>query len=467
MLGNSSLEQKKLSADVCVVGAGPAGIALAEYLSEKGKSVCLLESGPKDKAQEYPDPIVADGKAVRDKTRYRAFGGTTKFWAGRWKLLDPIDFTVRPYLPLSGWPFSREVLDPFYDEAARRFAAPGVEKFTHMTFAPKTQKLCEDGSLAPTMFWTYPKEKLDIGALHYDRVATDPNITLCLDATLTKIEKEKDRVTRVHVSSGTGKVFTVEAEHFVLAAGAIENARFLLASDLGGPATGKYITNHPKGSVAVIHPAPGFVYENEWLTRKGDGGAYRVSLGLTEHTQQSLELLNSYVQLEPIYPDTFSARLLRKIRVPGPLRHIAVVSYLEQAPLAQNKVSLLPETDALGVPRVKISWNLHPVETNTVLKLHSLLGENIKRMGMGTLDTEMLKSSPPEWLRLRDGGHFASSTRMGTDPQTSVVDRDAKVHGVRNLYVAGSSVFPTSGNANPTATFIALSLKLGEHLSHE
>ncbi|TSA43998.1 GMC family oxidoreductase, partial [bacterium] len=316
-------------------------------------------------------------------------------------------------------------------------------------------------------FWTYPKNKLDIGALHYDRVVRDPNITLCLDATLTKIEAEKNRVTRVHVSSDAGKVFTVEAKNFVLATGAIENARLLLVAGLGGPAVGKYLTNHPKGNLAVIHPAPGFVYEREWFKRiRNDGGVYRISLGLTEHTQKSLGLLNSYIQIEPIYSQKFHARLLRKAGIYSPILHIAVVSYLEQAPLVENHVSLLPETDALGIPRIKVSWDVRPVDTNTIIKLHTLLRENIKRIGMGDLDTSMLENSASDWFRLRDGGHYASTTRMGTDLQTSVVDADSKVHGVQNLYVTGSSVFPTSGNANPTATIIALALKLGHHLCH-
>lgn len=111
-----------LQSDICIVGAGPAGISLALDLSGRGISVLLLESGhiePDAKTQSLYEGEVADARmhSPPDKYRIRQLGGSSAIWGGRCMPMDPIDFESRAYVPHSGWPLSYDDLLPYYPTA--------------------------------------------------------------------------------------------------------------------------------------------------------------------------------------------------------------------------------------------------------------------------------------------------------------------------------------------------------------
>jgi choline dehydrogenase-like flavoprotein len=137
----------------------------------------------------------------------------------------------------------------------------------------------------------------------------------------------------------------------------------------------------------------------------------------------------------------------------------------EQIPRADSRVTLAAQTDALGLPQLRIDWRYSPEDIESVRGTLDLIAHELERSGAGRLEYER-ETLEQDLMRFGAyGGHHIGTARMGSDPRTSVVDRDCRVHSVNNLFVSGSAAFPTSSQANPTLTLIALSLRLGKHLA--
>jgi choline dehydrogenase-like flavoprotein len=142
----------------------------------------------------------------------------------------------------------------------------------------------------------------------------------------------------------------------------------------------------------------------------------------------------------------------------GPLR--ALYFRTEQAPDRENRVALGRRRDALGIPRVELRWRLGEADTRSIAGWLSAFETTMAERGLGAV-----VMPPDEWPESVVGGpHHMGTTRMSADPKQGVVDADCRVHTSDNLYVAGSSVFSTSGYANPTLTIVALALRLADHL---
>jgi choline dehydrogenase-like flavoprotein len=139
--------------------------------------------------------------------------------------------------------------------------------------------------------------------------------------------------------------------------------------------------------------------------------------------------------------------------------------HAEQMPNPNSRVLLSPARDADGVPRLKVDWRVLDADVESLIAAHKLLQREFERTGTGrfSFDEETL----PGRIRERSivGGHHIGTTRMSASPKAGVVDPNCRVHGVENLYIASSSVMPTSGQANPTLTILALSLRLADHLA--
>ena len=132
----------------------------------------------------------------------------------------------------------------------------------------------------------------------------------------------------------------------------------------------------------------------------------------------------------------------------------------EMRPDARNRVQLAEGTDPAGLPRLRASCVIESDALRTVDDYLRYMGASLASEGQGRLriDNEAIYS------RVTGGGHTMGTTRMGNDSKTSVVDKDCRVHGYRNLYIAGSSVFTSGGYANPTLTIVALAARLSDHL---
>jgi choline dehydrogenase-like flavoprotein len=508
-----------IQTDVCIIGAGAAGITLARQFVSQPFRVCLLESGGLEFEKETQSLYAGESTGFPypplDAARLRYFGGTTNHWTGWCQPLDDIDFEPRPWIPYSGWPFTKEHLDPFYARAqslcelgpyrydADAWETPSAPPFHFMSDRLMTKIIQLS---PPTRF----------GQVYRDEIAGAGNVSLNLHANVINIETPDNgrTVTRVRVASLQGHRYWVAAKVFILATGVIENARLLLASHQGRRAglgnqhdlVGRFFMEHPWQKSAVVllsdpylplrlygyYPSPR--HDNPQGSRRRT--VVKGSLVPTRETQRSVRLVNFRAHLEPIQPKGIaSLRLLvnavRKPSMPEDLSthlgnviadidDVARLGYgkvfkgaapvhtaelycgIEQVPDPQSRVTLSTERDALGQQRAVLHWRLTAADTQAIRRATELIAEEFGRAGLGRVKLLLDDEHDPSQPLI--GYHHTGTTRMHRDPKQGVVDENCRVHDISNLFIAGSSVFPTSGASNPTLTIVALALKLADHV---
>ncbi|HEU4371533.1 MAG TPA: GMC family oxidoreductase [Methylomirabilota bacterium] len=459
-----------LDADVCIVGAGPAGLALARELAARARRIVLLESGGRN-----PDPAVqalsegptsGDAYAGPGVTRHRQAGGTTRIWNTRFDAelgakyvpLDAVDFEAREWWPLSGWPFDRAQLDPYY---ARAQAVCGLGRAAYRGEDWQTpERPCLGLSPGPltTGVYQFGPGRL-FTEVHLDEIRRAPNALLCLNATVVDLARDAGRrsVTYVEAACVTGRRLRVRAPLFVLAAGGIENARLLLlqgGQDESGM-VGRCFMEHPRDASCRLLPADPGLLDRFGLydLHRGDGGVVMGRLTITDEARRRQEL--------PAMSMTLQRRGRGWWRGPGRRGRAAFVELLinlEQAPDPDNRVTLGEDRDRFNLPRAAIHWRWRAFDQRNLGRIHALVTFELARHGLGRV--EIATVAPPD----PNAHHHMGTTRMHRDPRHGVVDEHARVHGMANLFVAGSSVFPTCGFANPTLTIVALALRLADHL---
>lgn len=496
------------SYDVCIIGSGPAGIVVAAELSQKGAHVCVLESGEEEPSAEANELRALDneggGLSIREGSRERRVGGATAAWWGLSAPLDAIDYEGRPWVP-SRWPFNGDDLRREFERLAEAYYFPRLSEFS----VPKGGAFSESDSVSEKAFI---RGRITRFGETFKGVFENTNADLFTRATATAIVSEKGTVQRVMCRDGNGEEKSIRARFFVLAAGGIENARLLLISDnLGNEhdQVGRYFMDHPKCVLGTIRDVPPDADLAKYFgVQKGDTETY-VGLRLPEEIQRTGGFLNAYVKLEPLFPWTESKALrtlrgasagvrasfsksapggatrrigafvqhafalfsalpeafrlaaLRAFHRGGP-KAVRVRAYLEMNPDPENRITLSPRSDRNGVPLPKIKLVLGEREYETLRAIASSLADEVRRKRLGVFFAE-----PEETLRaaMTDASHHIGATRIGDNPAFSVVDADLKVHSVDNLYIAGNSVFPTGGCANPTYVICALSVRLAGRLS--
>ena len=523
--GRTVREGTSIEADLCIVGAGPAGIALAlEYLDRPNVDVVVLETGGLDFNPDLQD--LADAEVVGHEyfpvreTRIRMFGGSTISWGGILSPLDPIDFEDRPWVPNSGWPFGREELDPYYERA---YPLCEVDPSNDASTVDAIGGSTLDSNVAGDLEWApvHFSPPTRFSREYARRFESSKNVTTYLNTTATKVRlaQSGERVDSIEASTPAQNRFAVNAHHYVLAGGGIENARLLLSSRDVQPdgignshdLVGRFFQEHPRAINRYQLP--------DALGELGDrvigaAGTLRFSrLGLTDKVQRHEELLNFIVNLSfghagqetpqfeaarrivnasrspwsdsPYYQDTGGGpnrirwqdvttclrrpdRTLQSligaaIRPARMRRWLQINCSVEQVPRSDNRIVLTNERDRFGIPTARLEWTLDGAEERTYRRGMELALEALETYAPGISGGRF--DDPDPWPDDAVGTwHHAGTTRMDTDPTRGVVDADCRVHGVDNLFVSGSSVFPTSGATAPTLTILAMSLRLADHL---
>jgi choline dehydrogenase-like flavoprotein len=497
-------DTSQVDTDVCIVGAGPAGITVARELEGEPFRVCLVESGgtaPDEEAQSLSELDVQDSELTPDaRERRRQLGGNANLWRVgrrpvrslvRYLPLDRIDFEARPWVPHSGWPFTRSVLDPYYERAHR---AAGLGAFDYETPDRPTPFRLDEVRTSVEWFGTGRPFTRDA----IDELVCSRNVTVLAHANVAELHESADggRVERVDVACLDGKRHAVTARLFVLAAGGIENPRLLLLSSgksrvgIGNAndLVGRFFMDHLH-VLGTLLPA-----DREMFARAGlydvralpGGRVMGCKLNVAPELMQREGLLNSALKLDarprarplPAYARTY-ARLALKHRqarpsffgwsqLPRPQRRFAeFVTHLqvELAPVPSNRVTLSDRLDRLGRPLAAIHWRWDDLSRRSAIATARILTESFARAGLGRL--EMPDDDPPPLPNALGINHHIGTTRMHSDPGQGVVDPDCRVHGIANLFVAGSSVFPTGGYANPTLTILALAIRLADRIREE
>lgn len=519
-LGSQSLET-----DLCIIGAGAAGITIASRFAGSGVRVLLLESGgeaiEREVEQLNANATVTGLGYPLHAARLRYIGGTTNHWSGHcYRFLDR-DFAPRAGIANTGWPIALSDVAAYLPEASKLV----LFRDDPVDWSPDRwrQRLKTKGwPINPGLFETRltfvapvdPATGTRSFARYAPAAARASNIRFVHHANVTELVGSPDgtRIEQATVRTLAGGETRVRAKLFVLAAGGVENARVLLASRRpfaaglgnGHDQVGRYFTDHVviyqdfarNPAVAMdrlmafqdhpgnLHTVSHFLLTDAALAREGLDDVFlrvtpiydplstgaiaakRIQDGLAEGRPGSIRMADVSAALgHPV--ETVAWGTDRGYCRAEPVRY-RVAARLEPRPLADSRVTLTNRVDAVGMPILNLHWALAEEGKRSLHRSLQLFAQEAGKHGLGRLRLSYDPAAPwPDFPELDIGYHHTGTTRMSADPRQGVLDRDCRLHGVANCYVAGSSVFPTSGSGSPTMMLTALALRLSDHLKQE
>lgn len=508
----------QIETDVCLVGSGPAGWTIAEELRDSGLQVLILESGGLDPEldAEALNQIESVGLPLFNG-RNRVMGGTSHTWFGRCVSFDDIDYESRPWVPLSGWPFGRETMAPYYDRASLHLGVCPDAPSPPGPVAAGIERPDVDPTLLRTIRYRFshdaanPKEFMRFGPRFLS--GRNGNLRILVHATVTHLNTDPlgSHIESVEVADAEGKRSTIRARAVVLCAGGVENARILLCSNRIVPCgignehdvVGRYLMDHPRDvsmvvrfdtrDAAKVHAMFGPYSQNSAQGRQ----IFQHGMGLSPERQRREGLLNCSAWLDearaaddPIdaakrlaigprkmrdvaiaasQPGLLLTALQARLQGGRPVTHkldrIGLLATCEQRPDPESRIWLSERRDRFGLPISKINWRVSAQEKATQAALAQTIAREFRRLGLPAAQlAEWVRDDRYEDTVFVDNCHPTSTTRIASDPRQGVVDANCQVHGVEQLFVAGSSVFPTNSHANPTLTIVALAVRLADHL---
>jgi len=447
----------------------------------------------------------------------------------RYVPLDEIDFERRNWVPESGWPFSRREIHSFY-ESAQQLCGIGKFDYRAVAWENgaanrqiwQTEKIesvvTQFGS--PAIFLErYCRE-----------LVNEKRVIVILRAVLLELRMDplSRAITSAYAGTLNGRKFHVQAKAFVLAAGGLENARILLLQDALQPGglgnqhdiVGRCFMDHPSITLGTLLPYSSSIfqqagfYDQHYVAGQMVMGILRIRPDVLRREK----ILNLCAVLAPHFKNlrANAPAVLRQLLSKGlpfilsrhfrshrydtdieaepsrPIRQRLLTEYysesqcgwsrltrvdrrfsefgvrclVEQSPDRSNRVMLGEQTDFFGQRKIRVVWRWNELDLHSIRQAQKIFRSDLAAAGLGTFvpAQEALGSKP---LPFNSPHHFMGTTRMHDNPRNGVVDADCRVHDVPNLFIAGSSVFPTGGFANPTLTIVALTLRLAAHLESE
>lgn len=522
---HDALNATSIPFQVCIVGAGPVGLALACRLEEQGICVLLVEAGENGDAGRHVS-LANQHHAPLMSATASGLGGTSSLWGGRCVAFDDIDFLQRPYVPNSGWPISHKEVSRYYGDALKFLNVADIDLGDKQINGDP-----DEVHLDAIEWWS---SQPNLGLQYRDRIDQSKLIHFLPDTVLSAIELDSNHAVTHLQLRGKAGTLRIHAQRLVLAAGGIGNVRLLHQLHTAhpgvlSPALGRYYQGHLTGYIAIVELEDDVGVDALSFQATKGGGIFRRRFQLSGDAQQRLGLLNCVFWLDTIsisnalhhsaglsavflalqltglyrffangkaagsrlrrgrrYRDHLrnlvpSASVLKDIRrtigqllrrrdrrvpIVNPARRYLLRYHAEQAPDMSSTVMPSPSTQQDQVAAVAIDYRVRNEDLISIERSHAVLDRWLKERGMGRLDYLHPASARLQALRDQayDGFHQIGLTRMSASPEEGVVDRDCKVHGVSNLFVAGSCVFPTGGHANPTMPAVALSMRLADHL---
>lgn len=495
-----------ISADVVIIGGGLAGITLAREWAGLGKTVAILESGGREIDEATQElyagtgVMAGDGGAERNidsyliSSRARAYGGSGHWWGGKCVPLDAADFAPRPWIKDSGWPITRAGLQPYYDRACDMLE---LERFDKDYDRPQIDGRPPLDFKGRASFASLPREHTPVTGRsdtdHFETFCYDfadaPNISVYLHANVVDINMSADgaRLDGLGVATLAGKRYAARGQVYVLACGGIENARLLLAANARNGAAfgarsdalGRHFQGHTvvfkrrsddeAGPGTRIHftdpPASLSLYTDRGLegvhtvlgtTLAGqdayDCTAFTVTMGSDEASADGAEGAISMT----------AARIDQADAAADGGAGCWCYFMTENLPNPNSRVTLGDEVDALGMRRSRLRWEYGAQDLDGMMRGVDALARELGAAGLGRVASSVERDEIIELMS--PSRHHMGTTRMHADPAVGVVDPNLQCHDADNLYIAGSSVFPTSGIANPTLTILALTIRLSDHL---
>ena len=554
-------KNQAVESEVCIIGAGAAGISLAREFIGQPFRVAILESGgleyDGDTQSLYRGENTGLPYFTLDTARLRYFGGSTNHWGGYCLPFDDFDFEPKEWIPYSGWPIRRVDLEPYYDRASSICQLKSLDwssnhwlkhdKFSSFPFI--------DDRVYTGVMQLVQGDLGNFGKVYHEELSRAENVTTYLNANAVEIETDETAKTvrRIRVVCLSGNNFSITAKQFILAAGGIENPRLLLLSNkkqrtgLGNQndLVGRFFMDHLRFLAGVINPSSPDVDTGFYEIHKVNNSTIRGYLGLSRESQRKDRLVGVHLKLQAVQDESYTkaigssdlaslhnlvgklrrgekpeyfgkhlttvmadlmswkklwinfpllpnssaiARIVqskqsnlasivsdymgdiavyltyRKILKYIPISHIDLIARIDPAPNPNSRITLSREKDRLGQNLAKLDWRLSPIDKHSLRRALEIIAVELGRAGLGRLRIGIDDDNTTWPSDLEGAWHHIGTTRMSDDPKNGVVDKNCLVHGISNLYIAGSSVFPTSGSGTPTLTLVALSLRLADHV---
>ena len=541
-----------ITSDIAVIGAGPAGIVLALELAKAGLNIALIESGRLDfdqKIQKLGDAsqVNLEFHAPMSECTRRQIGGTSTIWGGRCVPYDPVDFAQRNHIANANWAVTYEELEVYFQRASDYFLCGKAEfdlnNLDHIEQKSIVPGLPDEDVLTSTLErWSLPT---NFGKEYLEPLKKSVDIKLYYGLTCTEIatEEQKNKVELLQAKTLNGKNISIKCQKYILAGGALNNTRLLMASDryhFGGIGNhsdllGKFYMGHLSGDLAKVKFTtppketvfgfdrdldntylrrrfsftPEFLAEHQlsntvgWLGAPEFGNfthqngilssAYialnlpilKTRLGASTAIRRSaigndkgvyyphiMNILKDFGQILSFIPSFGYGRFVAKRKIPALFVYSAANEYplhyhSEQVPNPDSAVSLSNEKDALGMRRLNIDLRFTDQDIASVIKAHRYWDQHLRKHNCGYLEYLSDDLEATVWSQAGDGFHQVGTTRMSEDPSTGVVDTNCNIHGFDDLFVAGSSTFVTSGQANSTFMIVAFALRLADYLKQE
>lgn len=515
---------------VCIVGSGPAGLTIAFELARQGIAVNVFESGPlrlhEGTATLNEGQSVGLPYQFGHGQRSRYLGGGSNCWGGFCRPWDPWDFETRDWVQNSGWPIGLDTLNRYYRRAHEHLQVQSSD-FDPASWEQKAggriKRIKTDPSEVREVMTLF-SPPLNFRREYQRELAESKLISVYLWANAAHVDTEplSGKVNRIEFRTLSGNRFFARGNQFVLAAGGIENPRILLNSNRQIPAgvgnqhdvVGRYFMDHPRLLSGALELTPEYqhipFYDSKFFCISDkfvvDGVKVSGQFTLPYEVQRREGLMNSQLWLRSLYtaetteavqslwrmrlraarryslPHRFGHDLAQLARHPldvgrfalahlsaskSMVQRVVMESIVEPEPIAESRVTLSSQFDALGLRRAAVDWRLTERAKRTFDYGFRTLGEQLVKAGVAKSVPHETVEGKPWSADLAGTWHHMGGTRMHDSPRQGVVDRHCRVHGVNNLFIAGSSVFPTGSSNYPTITLVALALRLAERLIDE
>lgn len=512
-------EESKLDlylADICIIGAGIATYSILSVLKDTPARIIIVERGSMntdiEKEQFKTCEITGHPFAGHVAGREFSVGGTSVTWGGQSLPYTPIDVENKKWVKNSGWPISYEEISRYYPDAERLLNLDEVPYDVELHKLQRLPKLDLDESALQCHFskWSpRPNLKNDLTGI----CAHSEQITLMQNAYCIQLIKHEnhDKINEIEIQSKGGQRSRVKADKFILSAGGIENARILLMS---APLirhhtfVGKMFQDHPTAQVATIEATNDkklqayfnyfFKGETRFLPRISmtsqyqqqekllaatafvqfippPGGLFEALKGIYRSfarmkmpaKKEFYNVFKNLIEINTLAKTASSYLVHRRIYTPRSTARLTIM--LEQEPITESYIALSEKPDPMGLPIAQIHWTFTSLTIETLRRFCAEIESNFRKLKLGEIkwDAWIKKSDDEIRNNLIDAYHHMSSTRMSHTIESGVVDTNCKMHGVDNLYIAGSSVFSTTGHSNPTLTIMALAIRLAHYLKSD
>ena len=452
--------------DFCIIGTGPAGITTALDLSNTGKKILLVEGGGLEPTIEsqglYEGTVIGDKYLSLETCRLRYFGGTSNHWSGVCRTFDEIDFNPRNLFEDNKWPIKKIDLDPYLTEALNILEAPKI--LPDERGFGKNVKLIHFVKSPPVRF----KEK------YFNHIKNSQNIFLTLNTNCLNFGTKNNSISHVVLLKKNTKK-KIKSKNFILATGGIENSRILLWSNelnnnqivKNNKVLGRYWMEHPNFDIgeAVIFDKNKYDYFSNHFAitdkKKIELGILNARIGFLENKQSLIKNMKDLQCLAPKLSNIF--KFNKDVLCGSKIRGV-----WEQEPNFDNKIELSNEKDSIGMPKVKLHWKKTKNDFKTIRKTLETIAEAFIINNLGRIKIYPFVESGSNYPTDHNlvSSHHIGGTRMSNNLSTGVVDQNCKVFGQSNLFVIGSSIFPTGGYTNPTLPIVQFSLRLSEYLKN-